>query len=79
MRIKPVTEKYFGMKLGDCQSADEPYDPNSRIQSKDGVFKTGRGSQGGGSKPTPQASIMKRGSGKLTGSYPRQTQKLRGR
>ena len=54
--VKPVTEKYFGMPIGDCQSADEPYDPASKgDKAADGVFKTGRGSQGGGSKKTPQA------------------------
>lgn len=79
-----VTEKYFGMQLGDCQSADEPYDPNSKTQTQDGVFKTGRGSQGGGSKMTPQIKRMVTGSGtrsskvKVGSSIPRNTQKLRG-
>lgn len=40
-----VTENYFGMSLMDAQSADEPYDPNSKIQTKDGVWKTGRGAR----------------------------------
>ena len=75
-----VTEKYFCMLAGDCQSADEPYDPASQgDKAKDGIFKTGRGSQGGGSKPTPQAAIMKKGSAKLVVTYPRHTQRLRGK
>ena len=80
---KPVTETYFGMPLSDGQSADEPYDPNSKMQAKDGVFKTGRGTQGGGSKPTHQAKQMTTGSGSrgarvsIPSSYPKQTQKIR--
>jgi hypothetical protein len=70
-----VTEQYFGMNLADGQSADEPYDPASRIKSKDGVFMTGRGSQGGGSKPTHQAH--RPGSGRIASSYPKQSQKIR--
>jgi hypothetical protein len=78
-----VTEQYFGMPLSDGQSADEPYDPNSKIQAEDGIYKTGRGSQGGGSKDTPQAQRMTTGSGSrgarttTPSSYPRQTQKIR--
>src|ERR1700682_3419401 len=81
--ITPVSEKFFGMKLGDSQSADEPWDPNSRIQAKDGIYTTGRGSQGGGSKDTPQAQRMTTGSGSRTSttrtasSYPKQSQKIR--
>jgi hypothetical protein len=79
-----VSEKMFGMSFMDRQSSDEPWDPNSKVQAVDGVFITGRGSQGGGSKPTPQAQKMTTGSGsrssttKQTGSYPRHTQKIRG-
>ena len=82
-----VTEHYFGMPLGDCQSADEPYVPQSKgDKADDGVFKTGRGSQGGGSKKTPQAQRMVANSGThgrsdktTTGSSkPRMSQKLRG-
>lgn len=81
--IKPVSELYFDMNIGDMQSADEPWDPNSRVQAQDGVFKTGRGSQGGGSKLTPQAQRMTTGSGSRTSttrtasSYPKQSQKIR--
>lgn len=71
-----VTMEYFGMKFGDSQSADEPYDPNSKSQAKDGIFTTGRGSQGGGSKPTHQAH--RPGSGRIASSYPKQSQKIRG-
>jgi hypothetical protein len=86
-KIPKVSEKYFGMGLADSQSADEPYDAANRGEkATDGVFKTGRGSQGGGSKPTPQAKRMVTGSGThkgaktyMCGSYPKQTQRLRGR
>ena len=75
-----VTEKYFGTPISDCQSADEPYDPMFKgNKTDDGTLKVGRGSQGGGSKPTPQAGIMKRGSGKLHGSYPSKSQQIRGK
>lgn len=37
-----------------------------------------RGSTSGGSQPTPQARILKMGSGKLSGSAPKSPQKLRG-
>lgn len=70
--------KYFGSKLGELQDPDEPNDPARKKQSLDGVWFKGKGSQGGGSKPTPQAAVMKRGSGKLSGSYPKSAQKLRG-
>ena len=77
--IKPVTEKYFGMPLSDCQSADEPYDKATKGEkARDGVFTTGRGTQGGGSQSTPQAAIMKRGSATPASSAPRNKQKLRG-
>lgn len=78
-----VTEQYFGMPFGDSQSADEPYDPNSKVQAKDGIYTTGRGVQGGGSKPTHQAQQMTTGSGSrgarvtIDSSYPRQSQKIR--
>jgi hypothetical protein len=77
-KITPVSEKYFGFNINNSQECDEPYDPASKIDTKDGTRLNGRGSQGGGSKPTPQAAIMKKGSGKLMGSYPKQTQKIRG-
>ena len=85
-RIGPkVTERYFGMELADSQSADEPYDKaNKGEKAADGVFKTGRGSQGGGSKRTPQLSLQTTGSGsrrsKVTigSSIPRNSQKIRG-
>ena len=79
-----VSEKYFGQTLMNAQVADEPYDPSSKVQAKDGIWKTGRGSQGGGSKPTPQAQRMTTGSGSrgakvsIGSSYPKHTQKLRG-
>lgn len=80
-----VTETYFGMSLMDAQSADEPYDPAAKIKAKDGVYATGRGSQGGGSKPTPQAQRMTTGSGSrgakvhIGSSYPKNAQRLRGK
>lgn len=46
------------------------FDPQSQY--------VGDGVKSGGSKPTPQTSIMKRGSGSLSGSYPKNPQKLRG-
>ena len=77
----PVSEDYFGHKIGNVQDPDSPNDPVQR--KKDGLMGSeahmnGRGSQGGGSKPTPQVRIMKQGSGALQGSYPRNTQKIRG-
>lgn len=83
----PVSEQYFGMPISDTQSADEPWDKASKgNKADDGVFKTGRGSQGGGSKMTPQIKRMVTGSGtrgrsKTTtpASYPKQTQRIRGR
>jgi len=66
----------------DSQSADEAYDPAKKIQTTDGVFATGRGQQGGSSKPTPQAQRMttgnaRGGSYKIGNSAPKQTQKIR--
>jgi hypothetical protein len=76
IRPKPVSEKYFGMPLSDGQSADEPYDPASKgNKAEDTVFKTGRGSQGGGSKKT---SIPKGSANHKKGSYPSKSQKIRG-
>jgi len=48
MKVGPkVTEKYFGMPIGDSQSADEPYDKASKgDKAADGIFKTGRGKIG---------------------------------
>ena len=79
MKIGPkVTEKYFGMPLGDSQSADEPYDPASKgDKGKDGIFKTGRGSQGGGSKPSRNPG--RSGSVGMGSSAPKQIQRIRGR
>ena len=76
---KPVTMKYFGEPIGNAQDPDEPYDHSKGTISGDGGKIGGKGSQGGGSKPTPQAAIMKRGSGNIASSAPKQTQKLRGR
>lgn len=68
----------------DSQSADDPWDPAKRLQTKDGVFVTGRGAQGGGSKKTHQAVQMTTGSGSRSARYtiptsnPKTTQKIRG-
>jgi hypothetical protein len=70
--------RYFGQPIGNGQDPDETYDHSAGTLTADGQKIGGRGAQGGGSKPTPQAGIMKKGSGRLTGSYPRQTQKIRG-
>ncbi len=80
---KPVVEGVFGYKFMDQQSADELYDPNYNPQTKDGVYITGRGSQGGGSVKTPQAQRMVTGNSrggayKIGNSAPKQTQKIRG-
>ena len=71
---KPVSDN------PDSQNPDEPYDITSRkdVRAEGGLKIAGLGAQGGGSKPTPQASIMKRGSGSLHGSYPKNPQRLRG-
>jgi hypothetical protein len=71
-----VTQQYFGQPIGNGQDPDEPNDSSSK--RKDGWKISGKGAMGGGSKPTPQAALMKRGSGKLGSSIPRNSQKLRG-
>lgn len=77
MKVTPVTEKYFGQSIGNGQDPDEPYDKAAQ-SSKDNWKLSGRGSRGGGSKPTPQAGIMKRGSAGGKNSAPKSPQKLRG-
>jgi hypothetical protein len=82
-RPKPVSEKYFGQPLSNAQDPDEPYDPMQRRKEFGDAHMNGRGSQGGGSKPTPQATRMTTGSGSrgakvtIPVSYPKQTQKIR--
>lgn len=76
--FKSVTEKYFGMGLADSQSADEPYDPAAKVKAKDGVYMTGRGVQGGGSKATPQANRNSGRSSKTASSAPKDRQRIRG-
>ena len=79
MKIGPkVTEKYFGQPFGNNQDPDEPNDRSAGTISSDGYKIGGRGSQGGGSKPTPQAGIMKKGSAGGGSSRPRSAQKIRG-
>ncbi len=78
-----VKEGVFGYPLMNQQSADETFDKNYRTQTKDGVFMTGRGSQGGGSKKTPQAQQMVTGNSRggsytIGSSIPKHPQKLRG-
>ena len=80
-----VTEKYFGSPLANGQGCDEPYDPAFKARFEDGQIMNGRGSQGSGSKPTPQRALTTTGSGirggsrvHNSGSYPRHSQKIRG-
>lgn len=68
----PINQ-YFGNTVGNCQDPDEPWD-QTRLQ--DGNKLSGKGSQGGGSRKTPQAK--RSGSATLGSSRPRGTQKLRG-
>jgi hypothetical protein len=68
---------YFGQPIGNCQDPDAPNDPSAN-RSGEGYKIAGQGTVSGGSKPTPQAAIMKQGSGKLVGTYPKNTQKIRG-
>lgn len=78
---KPVTEKYFGSPLANGQGCDEPRDPAFKERFQDGQILNGRGSQGnvggpsGAKTPSYKANP---GSGKLHGSYPSKSQKLRG-
>ncbi len=46
------------------------FDPQSQC--------VGKGVTSGGSTKTPQAAIMKKGNGALSGSYPKNPQKIRG-
>jgi hypothetical protein len=71
-----VTGVYFGQPQGNGQDPDEPNDRSS--SRKDGFKISGKGAMGGGSKPTPQAALMKRGAGKIPSSIPKNSQKLRG-
>ena len=77
MSVKPkaVSMTYFGQKIGNGQDPDEPYDAAAK-KSNYGMKLSGMGSQGGGSKPTPQAKRL--GTAKNHGSHPRQSQKIRG-
>jgi len=70
--------KYFGQPIGNCQDPDEPYDTSKgTIHGTDHLIG-GRGAQGGGSKPTPQRTRGAVGASALRGSYPKQSQKIRG-
>ena len=73
---KPVTEKYFGEPIGNSQDPDEPYDRSKGTITQDGVKIGGKGSQGGGSKPSPRGN--RSGSAALRNSAPKAPQKLRG-
>ena len=75
--VKPVSEMYFGQQIGNTQDPDEPWDARGKT-SIDGFKLAGRGAQGGGSKPTPQAKQMKRGSAGGKGTRPKSPQRLRG-
>ena len=77
-RPKPVSQQYFGQPIGNCQDPDEPYDRSAGTMNADGGKIGGKGAQGGGSKSTPQAAILKRGSSNIGSSRPKQTQKIRG-
>jgi len=74
---------YMGHPIGNGQDPDAPGDPTAN-RSGDGMKIAGRGSQSGGSKPTPQAKRMTTGSGSrssrvtVSGSYPRHSQRIRG-
>lgn len=46
------------------------FDPQSQ--------SVGNGVTSGGSQATPQAALMKKGNGALSGSYPKNAQKIRG-
>jgi hypothetical protein len=74
-RPKPVSEKYFGQPLSNAQDPDEPYDPIQRKKEFGDAHMNGRGSQGGGSKPSNRGN--KSGSAALQTSYPKQSQKIR--
>jgi hypothetical protein len=78
LKPKPVTMQYFGYPIGNGQDPDEPYDHSAGTRTGDGLKIGGKGAQGGGSKPTPQAAIMKRGQSKIPCSYPKNSQKIRG-
>lgn len=63
---------------GNGQDPDAPNDPSNGKYGDYGVKIHGKGSISGGSKPTPQAAIMKRGNARPGSSAPRHAQKLRG-
>jgi hypothetical protein len=65
------------------QEVDEPYDKSGGSRSVDGYRLAGKGSQGGGSKPSNQLSKAHTGNSRggsypLKGSYPKSSQKIRG-
>jgi len=72
---KATFTQYMGQSLGNSQDPDEPYN-QAPLSASSGHKLNARGSQGSGSQSTSQA--RRSGSGALQGSYPRQTQKLRG-
>jgi hypothetical protein len=77
MKIGPkVTEKYFGQPVGNSQDPDEPWDKSAGTISTDGYKIGGRGSHGGGSKPSRNPG--RTGSAALGSSRPRSAQKIRG-
>lgn len=78
VKVKKVSERYFGRPLGNTQDPDELYDHSDPNTNKEGMRIGGRGAQGGGSKTIPQRTLMQRGSGALHGSYPKNAHKLRG-
>lgn len=80
-----VKQTYLGQPIGNTQDPDEPYDHSGGAFKGEGGKIGGMGSQGSGSKPTPQRGLTTTGSGSRggsrvhnSGSYPRNLQKIRG-
>jgi hypothetical protein len=72
-RIGKVTEAKPNQQSMGASGGGELYDADISYLPRRGNGRAGD------SKPTPQAAIMKRGKGKLYGSYPTNPQKMRGR
>lgn len=75
-RPKPVNQKYFGQPIGNGQDPDDPWDSSHGTGPLDEKIG-GKGAQGGGSKPTPQAHRPR--SQAISGSSkPKTSQRIRG-
>jgi len=74
--VKPVDMMYLGQHLGDGQNPDAPWDHSAGTGPNDEKIG-GKGSQSGGSKPTPQAA-HRRSTATSGSSKPRIAQRLRG-